>query len=891
MWKRLLCVAALIAAPLCAQTAAVSGTVINPDGSNFTGSISIQLAKSSIVNICMTPAQVVPFTPVTVKVTNGVFPTTQLFPTSCLSPRIPYYIQVYSATNQPVYSDNWYIPQTTTGDVDVGDLSTVQMASGITVSVPLAIVSTPVGNQTITQPPGTALSVNNLIVTGTFGGIAYTLPMLTLTGVLNSTYTGVDTFAGDINGAAVNASVNGTYNVENPPAAAIALGYRAAVPYSGSGIMPDNYTALNNALIYAAANNVCLFFPPGRFTMTSNALTWNSGETLCLRGTEAATADGLALSWIDYEGSGIPSVTATLTVDNSDSSTFYYSAIDWRDIGFAANANAPYAVYTNNVGGKSPTHDVWFAGGSVSAFGGFGFNAQASQQNWSVDGATIPCVNGVTFGQSASHYSFPSSQFTLYDSTITRCTGIGLNITDGNGINVVGAQIAANYQNLAVSGGQNVFVGGLYEKAGITAANDTVTGYLNTFIDIDESNVLEVQSGAAETEVSGYLGNKLQIDSGALGTVLGNIRVADAGSSYLSDLGTGTKYVGPLSYADDSTIVAGNIPQTQQVSQSLIAGLFGTYDPTVSVSGTWYITASNAVQPLSNQVFTTGKAWLAILHGQFACGSCTNPQLVGMPLTLSDVSNSVTLNNGETVIFQVDSGTGLFELTSAAGDVQYTGSVTFIPFSNVGAGSAPQLPTNPFSVTTQATAGWYTIATDYAGSDVPSHPLTTRLLISAFDNTYAQVIDLEVSGNYNSGTATCEIVRANSGGTVPVDAFRCSWLLGTGLQLDMHLPNAAAVTVTSLNGTKVGWFTPNPNPSPGATVLGGGNTGTVNLVPPNVQFLYSAAGTPLPTCNSGAQGTEAAVSDASGATYLGTYSSGGSTVAPVICNGSNWVTY
>ncbi len=56
-------------------------------------------------------------------------------------------------------------------------------------------------------------------------------------------------------------------------------------------------------------------------------------------------------------------------------------------------------------------------------------------------------------------------------------------------------------------------------------------------------------------------------------------------------------------------------------------------------------------------------------------------------------------------------------------------------------------------------------------------------------------------------------------------------------------------------------------------------------------LIYSAAGTALPTCNGGANTAEAVVSDATSPTFLGTYSSGGAVVAPVICNGTNWVTY
>jgi hypothetical protein len=55
--------------------------------------------------------------------------------------------------------------------------------------------------------------------------------------------------------------------------------------------------------------------------------------------------------------------------------------------------------------------------------------------------------------------------------------------------------------------------------------------------------------------------------------------------------------------------------------------------------------------------------------------------------------------------------------------------------------------------------------------------------------------------------------------------------------------------------------------------------------------IYSATGTALPTCGASAKGLQATVSDAASPTYLGTYTSGGSTLTPVICNGAAWVTY
>jgi hypothetical protein len=54
--------------------------------------------------------------------------------------------------------------------------------------------------------------------------------------------------------------------------------------------------------------------------------------------------------------------------------------------------------------------------------------------------------------------------------------------------------------------------------------------------------------------------------------------------------------------------------------------------------------------------------------------------------------------------------------------------------------------------------------------------------------------------------------------------------------------------------------------------------------------LYSAAGTPLPSCAVGIKGEQAVVSDATLPTYMGAYTSGGGITAAVICS-YNGTTY
>ena len=59
------------------------------------------------------------------------------------------------------------------------------------------------------------------------------------------------------------------------------------------------------------------------------------------------------------------------------------------------------------------------------------------------------------------------------------------------------------------------------------------------------------------------------------------------------------------------------------------------------------------------------------------------------------------------------------------------------------------------------------------------------------------------------------------------------------------------------------------------------------LVP---SVVYSAAGTPLPSASTALKGARAVVSDATTTVFMATYVSGGSTVAPVFCDGSDWLT-
>jgi hypothetical protein len=262
----------MLAPLLAAQTATVSGTVSNPDGSAFNGVFTISLASGRVNNICSTAAVT---SHLAVSVINGIFPSTQLLPTPCLSPSIPYFVSVTDTTHKPIYTDNWYIPQTLSGAVNVGEMGEVKLASGITVAVPLAIISTPLGNQTITQPAGTYLTVNNLTVTGsltTSGGLS---GALSLTG---GTMSGTIGFTN----ATVAATTAANMITGNPIAPSVISGNTYDFCENGGACndSTDDTAAFNTLLSVLYSNGGGQIFIPKKVLMTGQITLPNSGASL-----------------------------------------------------------------------------------------------------------------------------------------------------------------------------------------------------------------------------------------------------------------------------------------------------------------------------------------------------------------------------------------------------------------------------------------------------------------------------------------------------------------------------------------------------------------------------------------------------------------------------------
>ena len=144
------------------------------------------------------------------------------------------------------------------------------------------------------------------------------------------------------------------------------------------------------------------------------------------------------------------------------------------------------------------------------------------------------------------------------------------------------------------------------------------------------------------------------------------------------------------------------------------------------------------------------------------------------------------------------------------------------------------------------------------------------------------VADNNITGYTGTGNGAIGILISNSASTsnqMGVNSFGSVTTpysdLGTGT---LFTPQSIALT---------------PGPSP---ICPNGPRGALTTAGCSLPILlYSAAGTPLPTCAVGINGESATVSDATSPTYMGAYTSGGGITTAVICsfNGStySWLTH
>jgi hypothetical protein len=140
--------------------------------------------------------------------------------------------------------------------------------------------------------------------------------------------------------------------------------------------------------------------------------------------------------------------------------------------------------------------------------------------------------------------------------------------------------------------------------------------------------------------------------------------------------------------------------------------------------------------------------------------------------------------------------------------------------------------------------------------------------------------------NYNGGIT-------NNGGTICVTTstlyclFAASSQVGIGNNSGQHIRvGNGTLNVQAVNSSTI----PEIYVAASGSSTNQDATGHIHAAGLIPGVLYSAAGTPLPSCAVGIKGEQAVVSDATLPTYMGAYTSGGAITAAVICS-YNGTTY
>lgn len=139
------------------------------------------------------------------------------------------------------------------------------------------------------------------------------------------------------------------------------------------------------------------------------------------------------------------------------------------------------------------------------------------------------------------------------------------------------------------------------------------------------------------------------------------------------------------------------------------------------------------------------------------------------------------------------------------------------------------------------------------------------------------------------GTSACSFVAANSDNLICIGptGFRLGPNSSDVIQIGRSVGNYGNMTMTDSINIGIGKNTASFQVKIGDPQI----TQNLSYGLQIAGTIYSAAGTPLPSCTSAINGGQAVVSDATAPTYLGAYTSGGSVEASVLCNGTSWVTH
>lgn len=147
----------------------LTGNLNNPDGTGANGYLILSLSQQASVSAsCGTQVMVVPTVQIKIQVITGIMQgTPAVFGNDCLLPQNTYYNVTFLDNNgNTVFTDRWVITGMT---INIGTIVSV-VVSGTTATLGGVgmVLTSPTANQTVAQPLGTNLSVNNLIASSAF---------------------------------------------------------------------------------------------------------------------------------------------------------------------------------------------------------------------------------------------------------------------------------------------------------------------------------------------------------------------------------------------------------------------------------------------------------------------------------------------------------------------------------------------------------------------------------------------------------------------------------------------------------------------------------------------------------------------------------------------------
>lgn len=513
----------------------------------------------------------------------------------------------------------------------------------------------------------------------------------------------------------------------------------------------DDTTCLQTVINAAISSGLSLNWPCGTYKTSAMLTAYKSTS-------QNFTILGQSSSCVYLTYTGTSAVDATLQIASDSGFAAYTYNVNLVNMTIEGNSHTTYALHLANPA-MSHLEDL-FLGPSQTTSGGYCGRVSGGSSVTVINVSCDPTHfgNGSTWPGSVTPWGGLLFDGTTYASN-DRVTIMGgsvqyvgagplLNISGGFGVNVYGTHLTqlgstASVPQLSITGiNQSVIDGALVESTAATATD--VAQISGSQIDIRStlftSGNVHFTGGAGNRIGAGsYIGNTLQVDSASAYLHLEDLSVVN-GAAAITDNSATTQY-GNLYDITHGTQIYGSPFYQQTYTTQTCPTCTGSNsgDKTYEWGGTWSA-ASSATVPLSNVAFTAGKQWRAHFIGDWLVSGNPSSNALPMDVWLNDVTNVVTLFGGGTLTFSVNGSTGVFQMTSTASNLGFSGKIFFNPMSNLASGSTVPMLGIP---------GKFTV--DNTGSATAAGAIFVPFLITSDNATAALVDSASAAANYPKG--------------------------------------------------------------------------------------------------------------------------------------------